>query len=48
MIENIKHILQDKYKISSDNINNLIKQYNIDDSMSCEKWAEIIYFYETL
>lgn len=44
----IEDILSHKYKVSKKNIDALLKQYNIDNSMLPEEWAEMMYFYDTL
>lgn len=48
IIDIIEDILTHKYKVSKNSINALLKQYNIDESMLPEEWAEMMYFYETL
>ena len=44
----IEDILSHKYKVSKKNIDALISQYKIDDTLLPEEWAEMMYFYETL
>lgn len=48
ILDIIEDILKHKYKVSKKNIDALISQYNIDDTLLPEEWAEMIYFYETL
>ena len=44
----IEDILAHKYKVSKKNIDALLEQYDIDNSLLPEEWAEMLYFYDTL
>ena len=48
IIKVLKDILINKYKMSLENVDKLIQEYKIDNTMTAEDWAEMIYFYETI
>lgn len=48
IIKMLKDILINKYKMSLENVDKLIHEYAIDNTMTAEDWAEMIYFYETI
>ena len=43
IIKMLKDILINKYKMSLENVDKLIHEYAIDNTMTAEDWAEMIY-----
>ena len=48
IIQILKDILINKYKMSVESVDKIVDEYTIDETMTLEDWADMIYFYETL